>query len=403
MRGATILLLVCAIASVWATPLMEIDTREDLLDLLYGATFLGSGGGGPFAMGHAMVEEIDPTMIRIIDTAEAATSGWGTVVAGIGSPDAAEGGHMDFHRASERALGLLGQFSGHEYSYLVPAETGGANTIMPLYVAYLLNRSGSDMAVVDADGAGRAVPALGMVTLAAFDVPFDYTVISNSDTSASGECDVIFRNTEPDTVDNLIRGTLGSGSMGGSAVLATWSVDSASVDRALIPGTLTTALAVGSLLRSNGYSIDELLDFLNSDAYLPGTTGTKAWLLFTGTIESFTEETSGGFDFGTMVLHADDGSEMRIASQNENLIAWLDSSDTPAVIGPDLICFVTEDGLPFSNAEVQQVRTAGSTVHVVGIRAHDLLRNDHTVEAFMEVIRRTGYGGPYVPVEELER
>lgn len=402
MRGATILLLGGAIASLWAVLPLEIDTREDLLDLLYGATFLGSGGGGPFAMGQSMVDQIDPSLITILDPTEAASSGWGTVVAGIGSPDAATGGHMDFHRASERALGLIGSLTGHEYSYLVPAETGGANTIIPLFVTCLMNRSGADLAVVDADGAGRAVPALGMVTMAAFDVPFDHTVISNSDTTASGECDVVFRSTEPDTVDNLIRGTLSTGAMGGSAVIAAWSVDSVSVDRALVPGTLTTAMAVGRQLRSEAYSIERLLDFLNSDGYLPGTEYPKAWLLFTGTIESFVEDTRGGFDFGTMMLMAEDGSEMRISNQNENLIAWLSTSDTPVVIGPDLICFVTEEGLPFSNAEVQQIRAAGSTVHVVGIRAHDLLRNDSSIQAFMDVIRRTGYGGPYVPVEELQ-
>jgi hypothetical protein len=74
-----------------------------------------------------------------------------------------------------------------------------------------------------------------------------------------------------------------------------------------------------------------------------------------------------------------------VVNQNENLVAWTSTSSHPVALAPDLIVFMTADGQPFSNADLEL--TKGKDVVVIA--------------AFMPVLQAAGYGGPWLPVEKL--
>jgi len=74
------------------------DTRtlstDELALILQGACFLGSGGGGPLALGQQFIGDIakGPNPVRIVDVASVPPDARGAISAGVGSPAAASSG-----------------------------------------------------------------------------------------------------------------------------------------------------------------------------------------------------------------------------------------------------------------------------------------------------------------------
>ena len=123
--------------------------------------------------------------------------------------------------------------------------------------------------------------------------------------------------------------------------------------------------------------------------------GQRGKLLFTGQVEQITIETRGGFDFGKTVLRSKEGAQVWIYSQNENMLAWRDDVDAPAAMSPDLLCYLTPDGQPLSNSDLQ----LGQSVALIGVQAHSAMRHATIVNAFLTLFKQLGYAGPYVPLK----
>ena len=122
-------------------------------------------------------------------------------------------------------------------------------------------------------------------------------------------------------------------------------------------------------------------------------------MLCTGTIKNSSEATSGGFDFGTVVISADDGSQVTIYNQNENLIAFSNKSYVPLAMGPDLICYLTTKGQVFSNADLKTL-PKGAKIAVIGVPARQM-RIKFILDQFQQALAGIGYAGSYVPIEKL--
>ncbi len=100
-----------------------------------------------------------------------------------------------------------------------------------------------------------------------------------------------------------------------------------------------------------------------------------------------------------MVISADDGSEVTIYNQNENLIAFSNKSYVPLCMGPDLICYLTTKGQAFSNADLQTL-PKNARIAVFGVPAR-VMRNSFILNQFAIALAGIGYAGAYVPVEKL--
>jgi uncharacterized protein len=162
------------------------------------------------------------------------------------------------------------------------------------------------------------------------------------------------------------------------------------VRRAALPGTTERARALGAALRAalagGADPVRAVTDFLGGR------------VLFRGTIASSEEQTTGGFDLGAVVLE-NAGRSFRIVNQNENLIAWSDGRAHPVALAPDLICYLTVDGRPFSNADLS-IPGSGE-VAVIGAAVDAAMRDPAIIAAFLPALRQAGYGGPYLPIEQL--
>ena len=144
---------------------MRTLTRENLLDILYGCTILGTGGGGSLEKGIAMIDEALAAG-KTFQLASFEEMGPEDI---IGTPYACgaispltEEEVRKYARLKETeesfyilCMKQLEQFLGREVSAVISTELGGGNTATAFYVGAMTGRP-----IMDGDPAGRSVPAL---------------------------------------------------------------------------------------------------------------------------------------------------------------------------------------------------------------------------------------------------
>jgi uncharacterized protein len=348
-------------------------------DLLVGACVLGAGGGGPFSLGETLLAGIREhgTPVRLADPASMPGEAFAAVAAGVGSPDAAASGFP--FDAATRAFEALAEGRAEPFSYVLPGEVGAANSLLPMTVAVT-----KGIPVLDAAGAPRAIPALDMCTYASRGVPIGTVVLANDTERLS------FDAPDPAVADAAMRGIVAGGTFRQDAGVALWAMDGDAVRKAALAGTTRRAIALGAALREAREG--------GADPVQAATQFLGGRVLFRGTIAEWTEQTAGGFDLGCVVL-ATGKRSFRILNQNENLIAWSDETRHPLALAPDLICYLTADGRPFSNAD-RAIPGTGE-VAVIGAPVDAAMRDPAIVAAFLPLLRQAGYGGPYLPIEQL--
>ena len=139
-------------------------TQQDLADLVEGAAIFSSGGGGDPQIGSNIVESLreDHCPVRLIDATEVPDKQIVINFACVGATaDAAY--HSD---AAVKTLKTLEEFLGKKAFAVIAVELGGFNTLAAVDVAA---RRG--IPIVDADGAGRAVPEVHLKVYALDDIP----------------------------------------------------------------------------------------------------------------------------------------------------------------------------------------------------------------------------------------
>jgi hypothetical protein len=235
--------------------------------------------------------------------------------------------------------------------------------------------------VVDCAGARRAIPALGEDTYAAAGVPISPIYVAGVDKTVS--LDV----PDPITADAILRGVISG--LGNTAGVAMWAMDGKTVRVAAVEGTTTYAIELGRAIRCApaGEKVAAACNYMGG------------WLVARGKITAHAEQTAGGFDLGTTAVLTDEGWTLTIYNQNENLIAWSSKSPRPIGMAPDLLCFMTDDGVAFSNADPQA--NVGNTVNVIAQPSIAAMRAPYVVAQFLAQLESIGYAGPYVPIEQL--
>jgi DUF917 family protein len=345
--------------------------KSEMLDIVEGATFLGAGGGGSPVQGRRLVEsvtEIAPE-IEVVSPDEMPDDAHVAVVAGMGSPVAAR--DVPFIHAPVRAFEALENVVGHSIPYVLPLEVGGGNSISPMFVAA---RKG--IPLVDGDGAGRAIPELEMTTYVIYGESLSPLAMANE-----ASVSAVLYVDDPRECEDVARAI--TTQLGMLAGFATHPMTGTRMKEVLIPHTLTQAEEVGRALREAKAGGDDPVDAVL--AHMQGR------LLGKGRITEVVSETSGGFDKGLVVV--EDG--LRVDFKNESMLARRGGS--PVAMVPDLICCLDTGGQALTNADMQE----GLEVAFVGLPADPKWRTPQATQVFSHVLEALGYGGGYVPIEEL--
>jgi DUF917 family protein len=355
---------------------------QALEDIMNGACILASGGGGALTEGKLLVAELTShgaPPVTLIEPEDVPAAAWMAVSAAIGSPTAASD-VKNLARVAVAAYDALGAARGVTLTHVLVGEIGAVNALVPMLPA-----SSKGLPLVDASGAPRALPLLANCIFADT-VPISPIALSN------GQDTITVTAPNAELADPILRGVISSSVFPDYGGFALWAMDGPTMQKQALPGTLTRARKLGETLRTApaGQKVQAVCSFLG------GT------VLFTGKKFNASEQSGGGFDVGTVTLTALDGkTTLTIYEQNENLIAWRSDRSAPVAMAPDLICYLTADGRPFSNAE-PDVKTIkpDTEVAVIGVSAASLdFATPAVVASFARLLAATGYPGPFTPLK----
>lgn len=373
--------------TVQLTPTMPSTLdKQALLDIVNGACILGSGGGGPRTLGEAMAEKLGEAgskPVRVVEPESVPDDAHMAISAAFGSPDAAsQATPASLSAVAVDAYDALSEATGTPFTHVLLGEIGAGNALIPMLVA-----QAKSLPIVDAAGAPRAMPLLSNCVLAdpACETPVSPLAFSNGTDT--------FGATAPNAelADAMMRALGGDEDLfpefGGVAL---WALSGTQLGGAL-PGALARAWGLGKALREAppDAKVETVCTFLG------GT------VLFEGDHIQATEETSGAFDVDVITLRALEGdAELVIYGQNENLIAWRSDTPQPIAMAPDLICYLTEAGQPFSNATPDIGEISPTTkVAVIGVPAKPLsYASPYVIQSYTGLLRKLGYPGPYRPL-----
>ncbi|MFQ5966482.1 MAG: DUF917 domain-containing protein [Acidimicrobiia bacterium] len=331
-------------------------TEQDLAPISIGAAILGTGGGGNPYLGFLRVrrhvragrriEVIDPTEVRDSDLL-VSTGGMGSPV--VSYEKIAQG------EEETNAVRALEEYLGRKFDAIAPFEMGGGNSMAPLVVSALLG-----IPVVDGDGMGRAFPELQMITYLIYGGPAFPSAIADERNNR-----VVFSPVlDASWLEKLARSV--TIEMGGHAGLATAVMDGAHCRRTIIPNTLRLAHSIGRQVlearRASRDPVQAVTDLTGGRRYLRGK------------VVDVSRRTTQGFAKGSITVEGvgdDQGRQIRIDFQNENLVIW--EGGEPQVVVPDLITLVgTDDSQPITTELVRY----GLRADVLVLPCPELLRTE---------------------------
>lgn len=143
--------------------------KQDIVEILYGATLLGAGGGGSLCFGLDMLKKLEETgeiiELDLLELNEIGDDEYAAMVAGLGSPVAMLDSKLPMFGPDAvhafRAFQKAFLAEGKHVKYLYSGEMGGFNTFVPMLVAILSDKDPAKrIKFLDVDSNGRAVPEL---------------------------------------------------------------------------------------------------------------------------------------------------------------------------------------------------------------------------------------------------
>lgn len=372
--------------------------KEDINYIIHGAAFLGSGGGGGISDAQIIAENIfsNCSYVQIKTIDEVGDQEKGAVVALMGAPSALKG-LKDF-TAPTRAFKLLEQNKGTEFTYSIPIEVGAVNSLVPMLVATQLG-----IAVIDADGAGRAVPQLEATTLAMANIsPYPATIVNSiNEQFPSYEISISLDKVklpegkaQADLMEETARNIINLGDFGQIGALSMYYIPQPKLQEGLIVNSLQYAYNIGKAIvegQSKGNSIASLKTWLDRNEIGYFVFGEAKVI----SVEPTTEN-KGGFNVGIVKVKDEDNNVLTICYENENLFAYINDDTTDVwAMAPDLICYMTNEGA-LTNVEIAQ----GQTITIFGLPCSNKMRSEFIIDRFMKIISSLElYNGLYMPIE----
>jgi len=350
---------------------------QNLLDLVDGAAIFSAGGGGDPETGYRIAHKLasEAYSVKLVAPSEVPNNAKIVNFACVGATTTAE---YDAD-AAVKALRILEDYADFSAYATIPVELGGFNTLAAVDVAA---RCG--IPVVDADGAGRAVPEVHLKVYTIDDIPLTPMVVAD----LHAKNIVIVKETADSKAAERIARVLAA-EWDNSAYTARRILTGAQVKTSPIQLSLSKSMQIGKLLRK---TVDPV------KAVLKETGGFK---LFEGIVDCAEQETEAGFTFVNIKLRGTrecTGSTFEFKAKNEVLIAYKDGK--LAAIAPDIITPVhSETGKCITAEKIEK----GNKLAVLGLPAPQKWRTSKGLDLWREVLRRSKILEEYVPIQQLHQ
>lgn len=367
---------------------MQKLTRQDLYDILYGCTILGTGGGGKLENGISLIDKaleagkefILADLNEVPDNALIACPYYCGSISPI-TPEQ-EAKYRGLPRIDEepalRAFKVLEEYKGEKFYGAISTELGGSNTAVAFYVAAMMG-----IYIIDADPAGRSVPELQHSTFFINKLPITPMAVANE----FGDTVIVKDVVDDFRAEALVRAmaVVSKNHVGVADHLATAN----ELRNAVIPGAITYASKIGRAYRE---AKEKNLDLASEIARVG-----NGYVIFRGIIKDLKWEDKDGFTIGDTYIKGDrefEGSDYRIWFKNENIISWRDGKIDVTV--PDLICIIADDTKqPVTNPNFEP----GLRVSVIGLPAPKEWRTEEGLKVFGP--KYFGFDIEYRPIETM--
>ncbi|WP_261840775.1 DUF917 domain-containing protein [Aliamphritea ceti] len=336
---------------------------QDLEDILRGAHFYASGGGGAFENGSQLLQQTLDILRQRGETGlayfqpgvDVPDELWCPFVGALGAPakylsEGFEHAPLRAFKLHEEAMAQQLDQPGLKFSAVSAVETG---TIA--YGMNMLLAAQENIPMIDADGCGRAVPIIPMLGLAQ---PVEsaprlspIALVSEQDEHQGG-AQLVINTQNTQNLSDMLHGiiTYDDGFDQRSAFscyAATGKSLNAVSPGFIVPGAMTDCLNLGRVLRNNkGHETATI------SAIAEVTGGVH---LARVRLLSINEETRDGFDFLQVELLDEFGRRYRVQVENESLLVQredLYGHWQSLAMAPDLICYLCSNGDTISNAEL---------------------------------------------------
>jgi uncharacterized protein len=360
---------------------MILDNKS-LERIVDGAAFLGSGGGGSKLAGRIFVEVIAGIKKEVELLTFPLPEYWhdriACIVCDIGSINQFDENQAGALRCAFEALDTHFKPTLGNMQALFPIETGPENTLAAFVMAAFMG-----IPVIDADGAGRAIPTIPLCSFSALGTVGNPNPVA----IANGKGDFMLVNShDVKQFDHILRKVAGTDVFKSSGSLALWPDKIQTLAKKSVQGTISKALDVGKLLEGvrdkNPALIRESQSALNQ---------TQAYLIGVGRVsETPTKDDANAFQFTVVTLENElHGDKLTVIGQNESLIVFSDKISHPVATAPDSICYLTDKFEPQTNVEIAKEQR----IYLIGVRAHHTLSDAVIVNGFRRVLLELGYAG----------
>ena len=346
-----------------------------MIDLVDGAAIFSAGGGGDPEMGYEIVDKLieEGYVATLVDPLEVPYDVAIVNFACVGATNSV-GYDSD---AAVKTVYTLEQYKKQKFYAVIPVELGGFNTLAAVDVAA---RRG--VPVVDADGAGRAVPEVHLKVYTIDDIPLAPMVVAD----LRAQNVVIVKETKDSKSAERIARTLAT-EWGHTAYTARRILTGKQVKTSPILHSLSTSIRIGMLLRK---TVDPIR------AVLKETGGFK---LFEGKVDKIERRTEAGFTWTKTILkgiHEYEGSRFEFRAKNEVLVAY--RNNKLVAIAPDIIVPVHhETGKCVTAEKIEK----GEKLAILGIPTPQKWRTAKGLELWIDVLERSAIRETYVPIEQL--
>ena len=361
--------------------------KQDLCDILYGCTILGTGGGGEMEEGLGFIEEAlklgkEFRLIDVNDVPDNALICTPYMLGAISPlPKEEEKEYDRLNRIKRQPIMLafdrLKKKIGSEFYGTISCEMGGSNTALSFYVAAMSNGF-----IIDADLAGRAVPEITHSTYYLNGLPASPIFLAN----VFGETMILENLIDDKRAEQVVR-ALAMVSRNDIAVID-HALEMKTLKNAIIKGAISYALKLGKEFRK---AKQDQKDVARKIAEIG-----NGFVAFRGKVENFSWKTEEGFTIGDILIRGTrnySGNTYKIDYKNENMISWL-NNEVHATI-PDLICLIdTDNNEPVTNPNHKK----GMNVAVIILPAPKEFLSEKGLKAFGP--EYLGYDFDYKPAEQ---
>ncbi|MFF0909430.1 DUF917 domain-containing protein [Microbacterium enclense] len=350
-------------------------TADDIAALAAGAAIFGTGGGGAVYTSQQITERAirEHGPVRLLSLDDLGPDDAVIMMSGIGAPTVG----IEMLASTDQVETLLREaerVAGRRITAIMPAEIGGSNGVSPAGWAARLG-----VALLDADGMGRAFPEATMISTNVAGVPCAFAVLSD----VVGNV-VTLRTVDLGWLERHARAV--TVAAGGICLGAHYLLTAETARGAVIPGTVSAAIRVGRALLEASDPVPAIAAELDAD------------VLISGKVVDVSRRTEGGFVRGSITIAGigdDRGRLQRVELRNENLVV-LEDGEVLATV-PDLITVVD---LETGHAISTEMLRYGQRVSVLAWACDPLWRTERGLE--LAGPRAFGYDLPYVPFERKD-